>query len=83
MLLYYLESQNVHVIIDEQYIVDKEGNKKDYIIQYIIQWTPEQIRMARRFVLDMVAKTDSTFNTNEKHLLLQCFVGIDNTGSIF
>jgi hypothetical protein len=31
----------------------------------------------------MVAETDGTFNTNEKHLLLQCFVGIDNTGSTF
>jgi hypothetical protein len=31
----------------------------------------------------MIAETDATFNTNEKHLLLQCFVGIDNTGSTF
>lgn len=45
--------------------------------------TPEQIRMARRFVSDMVTETDATFNTNEKHLLLQCFVGIDNTNSTF
>jgi hypothetical protein len=38
--------------------------------------------MARRFVSDMLAETDATFNTNEKRLL-QCFVGIDNTGSTF
>jgi hypothetical protein len=31
----------------------------------------------------MLAKTDATFNTNEKRLLLQCFVGIDNTGLTF
>jgi hypothetical protein len=31
----------------------------------------------------MIAETDATFNTNEKHLLLQCFVGIDNTGLTF
>ena len=83
ILLHHLESQNVHVVVDEQYIVDEEGNKKDRIIQCIVWWTPEQIRMARRFVSDMVAETDGTFNTNEKHLLLQCFVGIDNTGSTF
>jgi hypothetical protein len=31
----------------------------------------------------MLAQTDGTFNTNEKRLLLQCFVGIDNTGKTF
>jgi len=70
MLLYYLESYNVHVVVDEQYIVDKEGNKKDRIIQCIVWWTLEQIRMARKFVLDMITETNGTFNTNEKHLLL-------------
>jgi hypothetical protein len=39
--------------------------------------------MARRFVSDMLAETDATFNTNEKRMLLQCFVGIDNTGHTF
>jgi hypothetical protein len=39
--------------------------------------------MARRFVADMVAQTDATFNTNELRLLLQCFIGIDNTGKTF
>jgi hypothetical protein len=36
MLLYHLESHNVHVVVDEQYIVDKEGNKKDRILQCIV-----------------------------------------------
>jgi hypothetical protein len=39
--------------------------------------------MARRFVLGLLAQTDGTFNTNEKRLLLQCFVGVDNTGKTF
>ena len=49
----------------------------------IVWWTSAQIQLARRFVSDMVAETDATFNTNEKRLLLQCFVGIDNTNSTF
>jgi len=36
MLLHHLESHNVHVVVDKQYIVDEEGNKKDRIIQYIV-----------------------------------------------
>jgi hypothetical protein len=31
----------------------------------------------------MLAKTDTTFNTNEKRLLLQCFISINNTSSTF
>jgi hypothetical protein len=39
--------------------------------------------MAHRFVSGVVAQTDGTFNTNKKRLLLQCFVGVDNTGKTF
>ena len=83
MLLHYLESRNVHVVVDEQYVLDERGDKKDRVIVCIVWWTLEQIRMARRFVSDMIAETDATFNTNEKRLLLQSFVGIDNTNSTF
>jgi hypothetical protein len=83
MLLHYLESRNVHVVVDEQYILDERGDKKDRVIICIVWWTQDQIRMARRFVSDMLAETDATFNTNEKRLLLQSFVGIDNTNSTF
>jgi hypothetical protein len=31
----------------------------------------------------MLGETDATFNTNFKRMLLQCFVGIDNTGVTF
>ena len=83
MLLHYLESRNVHVVVDEQYVLDERGDKKDRVIVCIVWWTLEQIRMARRFVSDMIAETDATFNTNEKRLLLQSFIGIDNTNSTF
>ena len=39
--------------------------------------------MARRFVSDFLGETDATFNTNEKRLLLQAWVGIDNTNHTF
>jgi hypothetical protein len=32
ILLHHLESHKIPVVVDEQYIVDKEGNKKDRII---------------------------------------------------
>lgn len=83
LLLHYLESQNVHVVVDEQYVLDERGEKKDRLITCIVWWTSAQIQMARRFVSDMLAQTDATFNTNEKRLLLQCFIGIDNTNSTF
>ena len=82
-MLHYLESQNVHVVVDEQYVLDERGEKKDRLITCIVWWTSAQIQMARRFVSDMLAQTDATFNTNEKRLLLQCFIGIDNTNSTF
>ena len=31
----------------------------------------------------MVVETDTTFNTNERRLLLQSFIGVDNTNSTF
>jgi hypothetical protein len=83
MLVHYLESQNVHVVVNEQYILDKRGVKKDRVILCLAWWTLAQIQLAQRFVSDMVAETDTTFNTNEKRLLLQSFIGIDNTNSTF
>jgi len=82
-LLRELEAQEVHVAVKEKYVVDGEGNKTDRIIECIAWWNAEQIQMARRFVSGLLAQTDGTFNTNEKRLLLQCFVGVDNTGKTF
>ena len=82
-LLCELENQEVHVAVKEKYVIDREGNKTDYIIKYITWWNTEQIRIARRFVSDLLAQTDGTFNTNEKRLLLQCFISIDNTRKTF
>jgi hypothetical protein len=36
MLLHYLESRDVHVMVDEQYVLDKAGNKKDRVILCIV-----------------------------------------------
>jgi len=45
--------------------------------------SPEQIKLARRFVSDFMYKTNATFNTNILKLLLSVVVGIDNTRSTF
>jgi hypothetical protein len=66
LLLRELESRDVHLAVKEQYVLDEEGKKKDRVILCIAWWIPEQIRMARRFVADILAQTDGTFNTNEK-----------------
>ena len=34
-LLCELENQEVHVAVKEKYVIDREGNKTDYIIEYI------------------------------------------------
>jgi hypothetical protein len=36
MLLHYLESWDVHVMVDKQYVLDKAGNKKDRVILCIV-----------------------------------------------
>ena len=67
LLLHYLESQeDVHVVVDELYVLNERGEKKDRVITCIAWWTSAQIQMARRFVSDMLAQTDATFNTNKR-----------------
>ena len=41
------------------------------------------MRLARRFVSRRLVESDATFNTNQRRLLLQYVVGIDNTGKTF
>jgi hypothetical protein len=36
MLLHHLESSNVHVVVEEQYVRDIAGNKKDRVIECIV-----------------------------------------------
>jgi hypothetical protein len=45
--------------------------------------SPEQIKLARRFVSGFIYETDATFNTNCLKLPLSVMVGIDNTGKTF
>jgi hypothetical protein len=70
LLLKELKDRYVYVAIKKKYVLDKEGNKRDCVILCIAWWTSEQIWITCRFVFDILAKTDVTFNTNEKRLLL-------------
>jgi hypothetical protein len=45
--------------------------------------SPEQIKMARRFVSSFMYEIDATFNTNSLRLPLSVMVGIDNCGKTF
>jgi hypothetical protein len=82
-ILYTLAQEDVHVAVKERYILDRFGSKTDRVIECIAWWNTQQVQLARRFISGFLAQTDSTFNTNEKRLLLQCFIGIDNTGKTF
>jgi hypothetical protein len=65
MLLHYLESRNVHIVVNEQYVFDERGDKKDQVIMCIVWWTLAQIQLARRFVSDV-----------KKHKGISCFAVI-------
>jgi hypothetical protein len=45
--------------------------------------SPEQIKLARRFVSSFMYKTNATFNTNVLKMLLSVMVSINNTGKTF
>ena len=83
MLLTYLDQEDLHVEIDEQYTLDIHGQPETRVIQAIAWWTKEQVRLARRFISGRLVVSDATFSTNERGLLLQNVVGIDNTGKTF
>ena len=50
LILHYLDSEGCHVEVDEVYILDNLGNKTDRVIQSIVWFTAEQLRLGRRFV---------------------------------
>jgi hypothetical protein len=79
----YLESEGVHVEVNEMYILDTNGNRIDRIIDAIAWWTQEQAHYTRRFVSGRLVESDATFNKNDRRMLLQNIVGIDNTGKTF
>jgi hypothetical protein len=83
LLLSYLDQEDLHVEIDEVYILGADNEKHNREIQAIAWFSKEQLRLARRFISGRIVESDATFNTNERRLLLQNVVGIDNTGKTF
>lgn len=53
------------------------------IIWDLFFYNSEQIRLIKQFVSYYVYKTDTIFNTNERHMLLSILVGILNWSKIF
>ena len=83
LILKILENESLHPQVRDEYILGKNGEREQRIIRDIFWMSPEQIRMARRFISDFMYEIDATFNTNILKLPLSVIVGIDNTGSTF
>jgi hypothetical protein len=83
VILTYLSDQGCHVYVDEIYVIDNLGNKSDRVIQSILWFTPEQLRLNRRFASGFLLETDATFNKEKRRLLLHNLVGIDNCGKTY
>jgi uncharacterized membrane protein YvbJ len=66
VIITYLNDQSCHVFVDEQYVLDNLGNKTDRVILSIIWFTPEQLRLCRRFVSGFLLETDATFNKESR-----------------
>jgi hypothetical protein len=83
LILEILEEEDVHVRIRAEYTTDSNGDRNGRVIKDLFWMSPEQIKMARRFVSGFMYKTDATFNTNSLKLPLSVMVGIDNCGKTF
>jgi hypothetical protein len=83
IILTYLNDQGCHVFVDEVYVLDNLGNKTDRIIQCILWFTAEQLRLNRRFASGFLLETDATFNKEARRLLIHNLVGIDNCGKTY
>jgi len=82
-ILQLLESAGVHLHYREEYILGSDGERVSRVIKDLFWMSPEQIKMARRFVSGFMYETDATFNTNHLRLPLSVIVGIDNCGKTF
>ena len=82
-IITYLNDEGCHAFVDEQYVLDNLGNKTDRVILSIIWFTPEQLRLNRRFVSGFLIESDATFNKERRRLLLHNLIGIDNCGKTY
>ena len=82
-ILQLLESAGVHLRYREEYILGSDGERVGRVIKDLFWMSPEQIKMARRFVSGFMYETNATFNTNRLRLPLSVIVGIDNCGKTF
>ena len=64
-------------------MLDNLGNKTDRVIMSIIWFTPEQLRLNRRFVSGFLIESDATFNKESRRLLLHNLIGINNYGKTY
>jgi hypothetical protein len=63
--------------------MDANRKQNSRVIKDLFWMSPEQIKMAQRFVNSFIYKTDATFNTNSLRLPLSVMVEIDNCRKTF
>ena len=83
LILQVLDQEGIHVHFRDEYTLNPEGERIGRVIKDLFWMSPEQIKMARRFVSGFMYETDATFNTNCLKLPLSIMVGIDNCGKTF
>src|SRR5436305_2822188 len=83
LILEVLDQEGIHVRFRDEYTLNPEGERIGRVIKDLFWMSPEQIKMARRFVSGFMYETDATFNTNCLKLPLSIMVGIDNCGKTF
>ena len=84
VLLTHLQDEGFHPRVRAEYVETAGGNRsRRREVRDLFWMSPEQIKLARRFVSGFMYETDATFNTNSLKLPLSVMVGIDNTGATF
>jgi hypothetical protein len=82
LVITILKQNGFHPCTREEDIVENSVRIKR-VVRDIFFILDKQIHIARRFISGFLYKTNATFNTNTRRLLLTVIVGIDNTGYMF
>ena len=83
-ILDFFEFKGFHTQVRFEWVLDEDNERiGTRVIKDLFFISPDQIRLARRFVSSFIYETDATFNTNRLHLPLSVIVGITNTRTTF
>ena len=83
LLLQYLEADDFRVRLLEEYVVGDDGQPKERVVKAVVFSNSEMVRLAKRYVSELIYTVDATFGTNNRRLPLLALVGIDSTDTSF